>query len=943
MMIQKRLPSVESRFTRTVTDRSVTTLCCLVAVLVLFAVSNEGRCEDIVKQRTSVLHLKNGDHISGYLVPSPEPNTLGWQAPFTIAPFQFPLSGLMSINFSLPANLPTPQGDYSFELVHGDILHGSLIRLDETTATIQVPEVGKMTLRRDAIAGINRRAAGSEVLFAGPNGLQGWTTTPAGTWKEESGAIWTDVPDAILRRDFALPNQAHIEFELSWTAKPYFEFAIGVDDTPKSVDRAFHFDVWENQLVVQRETENDANVESLQKVSSAPGRIHVHAFLDQMKGKMRVFSANGDPLADLTVRSVKPQVRGGLQLTNRRGDVRVERLQIRQWSDDLPTTIGAANKPYISKRDGSIIYGVVKSINPETHEFVVTENDRDQTVAEDAIQSVRLSPDPKEVPATLRLIYWSGMRIRGELVRLEGDSIWLKSPTVAEPFEAPLAALHSIRSLQKKEEDAPLPQRIGRLEAEGTIVHGCLLDSHQDEKSCLVWQPVGSTMSSALRKGAAARIVYVDPPKQITAPPRSTQQQPQPVGLPTRITNKLLTGKSSSGLGKESILHLRTGDKIFCSQLTIDETGLTFKSTASEASFVPHEKIHALELLPDVKQIELDAKKIERLLTLPRMQRNNPPTHFIRSVEGDYLRGRLVSMNDAQIQVELRLEGRIIRRDRVARIIWLHPDSSPTDEGKPNPSSDLSLDNLVQAVHRTSTGPENAAAAQGNRLTFAPECLQGSILSGKSEIFGTCRVDLMQVDQLYVGDAISKVTSDLPFSAWKLRPATDPLGPKEDSGGSDSDNEGQESPLVGKMAPEIALKNLDGKTISLAERKGKVVILDFWASWCGPCLQAMPQIDRVAHEFEDKGVELLAVNLEETPDKITAALERLKLSTHVLLDRNGRIAEKYGATAIPQTVIIDREGKVARVFIGGGTRFDEQLRKAVTSVLSQGAEASTTP
>ena len=102
----------------------------------------------------------------------------------------------------------------------------------------------------------------------------------------------------------------------------------------------------------------------------------------------------------------------------------------------------------------------------------------------------------------------------------------------------------------------------------------------------------------------------------------------------------------------------------------------------------------------------------------------------------------------------------------------------------------------------------------------------------------------------------------------------------------------------------------------------------------------MPQVDKVAREFADRDVMLVAVNLEETPERIQAALARLKLDTTVALDRDGRVAEKYGATAIPQTVIIDREGKVARLFVGGGARFDEQLRTALQNVLEPRAETN---
>ena len=102
----------------------------------------------------------------------------------------------------------------------------------------------------------------------------------------------------------------------------------------------------------------------------------------------------------------------------------------------------------------------------------------------------------------------------------------------------------------------------------------------------------------------------------------------------------------------------------------------------------------------------------------------------------------------------------------------------------------------------------------------------------------------------------------------------------------------------------------------------------------------MPQIDKVTHEFADQGVELVAVNLEETGDRIQATLDRLKLQMPVALDRDGRTAEKYGATSIPQTVIIDRSGKVVRLFVGGGARFGDQLRTALQAVLSDKSEKS---
>jgi thiol-disulfide isomerase/thioredoxin len=149
------------------------------------------------------------------------------------------------------------------------------------------------------------------------------------------------------------------------------------------------------------------------------------------------------------------------------------------------------------------------------------------------------------------------------------------------------------------------------------------------------------------------------------------------------------------------------------------------------------------------------------------------------------------------------------------------------------------------------------------------------------------------------------------------------------SASADGGSTGLESPLVGQAAPQFQLDLLDGPRFKLADRKGRVVVLDFWATWCGPCLQSMPQVDDVARGFAEQGVELVAVNMEEQPEAIKSMLERHKLKLVVALDRDGAVAGKYAVTAIPQTVVIDRDGKVARLFVGGGKGTVEGLKKAL--------------
>jgi len=125
-----------------------------------------------------------------------------------------------------------------------------------------------------------------------------------------------------------------------------------------------------------------------------------------------------------------------------------------------------------------------------------------------------------------------------------------------------------------------------------------------------------------------------------------------------------------------------------------------------------------------------------------------------------------------------------------------------------------------------------------------------------------------------------------------------------------------------------------GTTWHLAEHKGKVIALDFWASWCGPCRQELPKLQGIYDDCRDKGFLLLAVNTNDSPEEAAAFLEKLKLSVPVAVDTDGRVAEAYNVNGFPTLVLIGRDGTIQAVHIGYGPGVETVVRSEVEKLLA---------
>jgi peroxiredoxin len=132
-------------------------------------------------------------------------------------------------------------------------------------------------------------------------------------------------------------------------------------------------------------------------------------------------------------------------------------------------------------------------------------------------------------------------------------------------------------------------------------------------------------------------------------------------------------------------------------------------------------------------------------------------------------------------------------------------------------------------------------------------------------------------------------------------------------------------------APDFTLRTMDGKNLRLQEQRGRVVMINFWATWCAPCRQEMPHLSKLYDKYRGSGFELLAVNVDEEQAKAIGLAQQLKLKFPVLFDgERKQVSGLYDLKAMPSTVIIDRDGRVRHVHRGYRdgyeTTYDQQIR-----------------
>jgi thiol-disulfide isomerase/thioredoxin len=138
-------------------------------------------------------------------------------------------------------------------------------------------------------------------------------------------------------------------------------------------------------------------------------------------------------------------------------------------------------------------------------------------------------------------------------------------------------------------------------------------------------------------------------------------------------------------------------------------------------------------------------------------------------------------------------------------------------------------------------------------------------------------------------------------------------------------------------APDFTLKSRSGENIKLSELKGEVVMVNFWASWCGPCREEMPKLEQMYKRYQSRGLTVIGVNVEQDARVAERMLNDIPVSFPILFDPHNKVGELYGINVMPSTFLLDRDGTVRYLHRGYQPGYEADYQRQIRELIREPA------
>lgn len=711
------------------------------------------------------LRWQNGDMLPGKLMES-DPGTVCWASQYFSDKLVVDISVIDSILF--PKQPAPPTEAFQISTVSDDVWTADLIGADDNTflfssstlrgsSTSRDKRPGQVRVNRDAIYTLNRRES-PNLIFDGSQ-LTAWESSKAAESKvpflldvdarsswgpNAAGYLQTNHAKASIFCAFNLPKRFEIDLEFTSTGPPGFVLAIG-----ESIRKALRLETWADEVVVIQ----DVRFMRVLTFGRHQRSIRLRLMFDDVDRTLNVFDVTGRLLVN--VQDLEPiTAKSGLFIRNRGKNLTIQRLSVYRQPIEGARQLIDPSQPRVHMTNGQVVHGRLFASEGTAYVLDAQGNRRNIDLAGvDRIIQPRVELiAPRYIGA--ELTYTDGSVLRGGVERLNTDSVILRTTFADEPVTCMLAGISQFQLGQTAETNDSSKDSDRLFHALGNLRGSVLFDGK--DASPILWRFVGAK--------APVRLALTGE-----------------YGI-ERISKQVLQGASFDKERFPNMLHLNNGEVIPCQALSYDEKRLSFQSpfiTGREidSSFVkgiefkpserpdPNEEssteldwLHEIRGAEQKPSLGIAPVKLERALTVPRFNRDNPPSHLLVANTGDFKRGRLLGFNGGTIQFDSKLRKLTIPINRVARII----DVSRSEEQPNKLVGGNNASNLVQIT-----------LADRSILIFEPLRSQDDMLFGHSPIYGAVAVPMNSIHYLhfggYKGESLKPV-----FEEWVIRSSKEP-------------------------------------------------------------------------------------------------------------------------------------------------------------------------